>query len=72
MRAVIIVRHDRSAPQPVGPRAAGFLETLPGASEIRVKREDFSRVTISHRWKDSGVQSVGMGAALRTQRTLSV
>lgn len=74
MRAVIIVRHSRSASRshPVGPQAAVFLETLPGVSEIRVEREDFSRVTISYRWKDPGAHCVGMDAALRTQGMLLV
>lgn len=69
MRAVIIVKHDHStlAAQPVGPIAAVFLQTRPGVSEIRVERENFSRVTISYRWKDPGASSACIGAAFAAQ-----
>lgn len=69
MRAVIIVERHRSKPSGflVGPQAAILLETLPGISEIRVESENTCRATISYRWKDPGIHSAGVEAALLTQ-----
>jgi hypothetical protein len=69
MRAVIIVERHRSTPSgfPVGSNAAILLETLPGISEIRVESESTYRATISYRWKDPGIHSPGVEAALLTQ-----
>lgn len=68
MRAVITVQRNRPTPGShlVGPEAAILLQTLPGVSEICVEREDASRATISYRWKDPGVLSPGIEAALLT------
>src|SRR4051812_28667023 len=69
MRAQITVERHRSNVSSflVGHPAVALLETLPGISEIRVEREDSHRATISYRWKDPGVHSPGISAALLTQ-----
>ena len=69
MRAVILVRHQRSHPSPneVGPQAAMVLESLPGVSQIRFDREEAHRATISYKWKDPGIHSPSVGAALASR-----
>ncbi len=66
MRAVITVQRNRPVPGShlVGPEADVLLQSLPGISEIRLEREDASRATISYQWKDPGVLSPGIEAAL--------
>jgi hypothetical protein len=69
MRAVITIERHRSSVDSflVGQPAVDLLETLPGISEIRVEHEDGHRATISYRWKDTGVHSPGISAALQTR-----
>jgi hypothetical protein len=69
MRAVITVERQRSiiSSYLVGPQAATLLGALPGVSEIRIEREDSHRATISYKWKDPGVHSAGVEAALMAQ-----
>lgn len=69
MRALITVERHRSMPSPylVGPHAVILLEGLPGVSEVRIEHEGLARAILSYRWKDPGVHSPGIEAALRTQ-----
>jgi hypothetical protein len=69
VRAVIIVRRQRSHPSPydIGPQATMVLESLPGVSQIRVDREEAHRATISYKWSDPGVHSPCVGVALASR-----
>jgi hypothetical protein len=66
MRALITVERHRSTPSSylVGAHAVGVLEGLPGVSEVRLEHEGTHRATLSYRWRDPGIHSQGIGAAL--------
>ncbi len=66
MRALITVERHRSTPSSylVGPHAVVLLESLPGISEVRVEHEGIYRAVLSYRWKDPGIHSPGIEAAL--------
>jgi hypothetical protein len=69
MRALITVERHRSMPNSylVGPHAAVLLEGLPGVSEVRIEHEGLYRAILSYRWKDSGIHSLGIEAALKIE-----
>jgi hypothetical protein len=69
MRALITVERHRSNISSflVGNAAVALLETQPGISEVRIERETSHRATISYRWRDPGVLSMGISAALERE-----
>jgi hypothetical protein len=69
MRALITVERHRSMPSAylVGPNAVDLLEGLPGVSEVRIEHEGLARAILSYRWRDPGIHSPGIEAALLTK-----
>jgi hypothetical protein len=69
MRATITVERQRSnlSSYLVAADAVKLLETMIGISEIAIDSQDAFRATISYRWKDPGIHTPSVGAALLQQ-----
>jgi hypothetical protein len=69
MRATITVERQRSnvSPYLVAADAVKLLESLSGISEIAIDSQNAFRATISYCWKDPGIHTTSVGAALLQQ-----
>ena len=69
MRTTITVERQRSYPisHLVAADAVKLLESMTGVSEVAVDSETDFRATISYRWKDPGILTPGISAALMAQ-----